>query len=442
MLVLVGAHAVAALAAPGLVRVLGRRAFAVLALVPAAAFVWILAQLPAVLAGAAPTQEIPWIPALGIDIAMRLDALSATFSLLVTGIGALVLLYCTRYFAEGARGLGRFAGVLTAFAGAMLALVWSDDVFVLYVCWELTTVFSFLLVGHDSHKRASRAAAVQALVVTAAGGLTMLVGLVVLSAAAGTTRLSDLVTYFMGPAATPAAVTAGVVCVLVGAITKSALVPFHFWLPSAMAAPTPVSAYLHAAAMVKAGVYLVLRLAPGLADVEPWRPLIATLAIITMLLGGVQALRQHDLKLVLAHGTVSQLGFMLLLAGAGTRDGALAALGLVVGHALFKACLFLVVGVIDRRAGTRDLRELSGLGPARARCWRRRASSPRPRWPACRRCSASSPRRRRSRRSSTTPTAPRRCRCSRSSCSARCSPSGTARGSCGGRSGASPGSTR
>ena len=180
MLVLVGAHAVAAVAAPGLVRVLGRRAFAVLALVPAAAFVWILAQLPAVLAGAAPTQEIPWIPALGIDIAMRLDALSATFSLLVTGIGALVLLYCTRYFAEGARGLGRFAGVLTAFAGAMLALVWSDDVFVLYVCWELTTVFSFLLVGHDSHKRASRAAAVQALVVTAAGGLTMLVGLVVL----------------------------------------------------------------------------------------------------------------------------------------------------------------------------------------------------------------------------------------------------------------------
>ena len=362
MLVLVGAHAVAALAAPGLVRVLGRRAFAVLALVPAAAFVWILAQLPAVLAGAAPTQEIPWIPALGIDIAMRLDALSATFSLLVTGIGALVLLYCTRYFAEDARGLGRFAGVLTAFAGAMLALVWSDDVFVLYVCWELTTVFSFLLVGHDSHKRASRAAAVQALVVTAAGGLTMLVGLVVLSAAAGTTRLSDLVTYFTGPAATPAAVTAGVVCVLVGAITKSALVPFHFWLPSAMAAPTPVSAYLHAAAMVKAGVYLVLRLAPGLADVEPWRPLIATLAIVTMLLGGVQALRQHDLKLVLAYGTVSQLGFMLLLAGAGTRDGALAALGLVVGHALFKACLFLVVGVIDRRAGTRDLRELSGLG--------------------------------------------------------------------------------
>ncbi|PVZ10108.1 Na+/H+ antiporter subunit A [Actinomycetospora cinnamomea] len=362
MLVLVAAHALAALAAPALVRALDRRAFALLAVVPAAAVVWIVLQLPAVLAGAAPTEVLPWIPVLGVDLALRLDPLAATVSLLVTGVGALVLVYCTRYFPPGARGMGRFAAVLTAFAGAMLALVWSDDVFVLYVCWELTTVFSFLLVGQDSHKRASRAAAVQALVVTAAGGLTMLVGLVVLAQAAGTSRLSGLVAYFTGPAATSAAITAGVVCVLVGAITKSALVPFHFWLPSAMAAPTPVSAYLHAAAMVKAGVYLVLRLAPGLADVEPWRPLVAAAAVTTMLLGGVQALRQHDLKLVLAHGTVSQLGLMILLAGAGTRDAALAAVGLVVAHALFKACLFLVVGVIDRRAGTRDLRELSGLG--------------------------------------------------------------------------------
>ncbi|GAA4809129.1 Na+/H+ antiporter subunit A [Actinomycetospora chlora] len=362
MLLLVMAHAVAALVAPALVRALDRRAFPLLALVPAVSFAWILVQLPDVLAGRVPVEVVPWIPALDVSLAFRLDALAATVSLLVTGVGALVLLYCTRYFSVGARGLGRFAAVLTAFAGAMLALVWSDDVFVLYVCWELTTVFSFLLVGHDAHKRASRAAAVQALVVTAAGGLTMLVGLVILSQAAGTSRLSELVAYFTGPTAAPAAITAGVVCVLVGGITKSALVPFHFWLPSAMAAPTPVSAYLHAAAMVKAGVYLVLRLAPGLADVPVWQPVIATLAVVTMLLGGVQALRQYDLKLVLAHGTVSQLGFMIVLAGAGTRDAALAALGLVVAHALFKACLFLVVGVIDKRAGTRDLRELSGLG--------------------------------------------------------------------------------
>ncbi|MDT7741264.1 MAG: multicomponent Na+:H+ antiporter subunit, partial [Actinomycetota bacterium] len=235
-------------------------------------------------------------------------------------------------------------------------------VVVLYVCWELTTIFSFLLVGQDAHKRASRAAAMQALLVTAAGGLTMLVGLVTLAEAAGTYRLSGIVARGLSAAApSGAAVTAGVVCVLVGALSKSALVPFHFWLPSAMAAPTPVSAFLHAAAMVKAGVYLVLRLAPGFADVAAWRPMIAVLGAATMLLGGVVAARQHDLKLLLAHGTVSQLGFMLLLAGAGTRDAALAAVGLVVGHALFKSALFLTVGVIDRCAGTRDLRELSGL---------------------------------------------------------------------------------
>lgn len=362
MLVLLGAHVLAALVAPALVAGLGRRAFPALALVPAIAFAWILTRLPDVLAGRPPTEILRWIPALDVDVALRLDALSATVSLLVTGVGALVLLYCARYFGPRSESLGRFAGVLVAFAGAMLALVWSDDVIVLYVCWELTTVFSFLLVGHDAGKRASRAAAVQALVVTAAGGLAMLVGLVILAESAGTYRLSELVAAFAAGTTTGTAVGAGVVCVLVGALSKSALVPFHFWLPSAMAAPTPVSAYLHAAAMVKAGVYLVLRLAPGLADVGPWRLVVGVLAGATMLLGGVQALRQTDLKLLLAHGTVSQLGFMVLLAGAGTRDAGLAALGLVVAHALFKACLFLTVGVIDRRAGARDLRELSGLG--------------------------------------------------------------------------------
>ncbi|NMO91876.1 Na+/H+ antiporter subunit A [Actinomycetospora sp. TBRC 11914] len=360
MLVVLGVHALAALLAPALVRTLGRRAFALLALVPAAACAWIATRLPTVVAGGTVTEGFSWIPALGVEVAVRLDALSATLSLLVTGVGALVVAYCARYFTPSSRGLGRFAAVLVGFAGAMLALVWADDVVVLYVCWELTTIFSFLLVGQDAHKRASRAAAMQALVVTAAGGLTMLVGLVVLAEAAGTYRLSGIAA--AGPHLSGAAVTAGVVCVLVGALSKSALVPFHFWLPSAMAAPTPVSAFLHAAAMVKAGVYLVLRLAPGFADVAAWRPLIAVLAALTMLLGGVVAARQHDLKLLLAHGTVSQLGFMVLLAGAGTRDAGLAALALVVAHALFKSALFLTVGVIDRCAGTRDLRELSGLG--------------------------------------------------------------------------------
>ncbi|WP_433800504.1 Na+/H+ antiporter subunit A [Actinomycetospora sp. CA-084318] len=360
MLVLLAVQAAAALVAPLLVRSLGRTAFVGLALVPAAAFVWILTQLPAVLAGRAVTEGFTWIPALGVDVAVRLDPLSALLSLLVTGVGALVVLYCARYFTPSSAALPRFAGVLLAFAAAMLALVWADDVIVLYVCWELTTIFSFLLVGQDAHKRASRAAAMQALTVTAAGGLTMLVGLVILAEAAGTYRLSAIVA--AGPSLGGAAVTAGVVCVLVGALSKSALVPFHFWLPSAMAAPTPVSAFLHAAAMVKAGVYLVLRLAPGFASDPGWRPVIAIAAGVTMLLGGIVAARQTDLKLLLAHGTVSQLGFIILLAGAGTRDAALAAVALVLAHALFKSALFLTVGVIDRCAGTRDLRELSGLG--------------------------------------------------------------------------------
>ncbi|MFC5065391.1 Na+/H+ antiporter subunit A [Actinomycetospora atypica] len=360
MLVLLALHALAALVAPTLVRALGRRAFVGLALVPAVAFGYVAVQLPAVVAGGEVTEAFSWIPALGVEVAVRLDPLSAVLSMLVTGVGALVVLYCSRYFTPSSGGLGRFAGVLVAFAGAMLALVWADDVVMLYVSWELTTIFSFLLVGQDAHKRASRAAAMQALTVTAAGGLTMLVGLVILAEAAGSYRLSAIVA--AGPGLSGAALTAGVVCVLVGALSKSALVPFHFWLPSAMAAPTPVSAFLHAAAMVKAGVYLVLRLAPGFADDPGWRPVIAVLAAVTMLLGGVVAARQTDLKLLLAHGTVSQLGFMILLAGAGTRDAALAAIGLVVAHALFKSALFLTVGVIDRSAGTRDLRELSGLG--------------------------------------------------------------------------------
>ena len=361
MLVLLGLHLLVALVAPALVRSAGRSAFAGLALVPAAGFAYVAARLPDVLAGRPVTEGFAWIPALGVDVSMRLDALSATLSLLVTGVGALVVLYCARYFTPSSPGLGRFAAVLLAFAAAMLALVWTDDAIVLYVAWELTTVFSFLLVGHDTRQRAARAAAMQALLVTAAGGLTMLVGLVVLGTAAGTFSLSGIVAAGAAGALSRTAVTVGVACVLVGALSKSALVPFHLWLPSAMAAPTPVSAFLHAAAMVKAGVYLVLRLAPGFAETAAWRPSIAVLASLTMLLGGVMALRQTDLKLLLAYGTVSQLGFMVLLAGAGTRDAALVALGLLVAHALFKAALFLGVGVIDRCAGTRDLRELSGL---------------------------------------------------------------------------------
>ncbi|NHC46975.1 Na+/H+ antiporter subunit A [Motilibacter aurantiacus] len=355
---LLAAHVLLALAAPLLVRRLGRDAFLVLALGPAAGFVWSLTQLRAVRDDGAVLVSYEWMPTVGLDLAFRLDALSLLLTVLVTGVGALVLAYCARYFSSGSAGLGRFAGVLVAFAGAMLGLVLADDMVLLYVFWELTSVFSYLLIGHSASLKAGRRAAMQALVVTTAGGLAMLVGIVMLGERAGTYSLSAVVAQPVGGTYG----TVAVVLVLAGAVTKSAVFPFHFWLPAAMAAPTPVSAYLHAAAMVKAGVYLVARLAPGYADSSLWRPLLLPLGIATMLLGAWRALRQHDLKLLLAYGTVSQLGFLIALVAGGTADLALAGVTMLLAHALFKATLFLVVGIVDRTAGTRDLRELSGLG--------------------------------------------------------------------------------
>ncbi|GAA2720693.1 Na+/H+ antiporter subunit A [Cellulomonas aerilata] len=360
MLILLTAHLLMALAAPTLVAWLGRRAYLLLALAPASAAGWALSHTSAVTAGDGPVEVVEWVPGLSLELAFRLDTLSWLMVLLVGGVGALVLVYSSAYFSPRAGGLGRFAGVLVAFAGAMLGLVASDDLLLLYVFWELTTVFSYLLIGHYADRKASRRAAMQAIVITTAGGLAMLVGLVLLGHGAGSYRLSDVIAD--PPGGTLA--TVAVLLLLAGAATKSALIPLHFWLPAAMAAPTPVSAYLHAAAMVKAGVYLVARFAPAYADLTAWRVVVLTLGCGTLLLGGYRALRQHDLKLVLAFGTVSQLGLLVLLVGYGTRAAALAGLALLGAHAMFKASLFLVVGVVDAATGTRDLRRLSGVGRA------------------------------------------------------------------------------
>ncbi|WP_347059128.1 Na+/H+ antiporter subunit A [Blastococcus sp. HT6-30] len=351
-------HALAAVLAPVLVRWWGRQAFLVLALVPAAGFGWVLTRLPGVTGGGEVTETVPWVPALDLVVALRMDALALLFALLVTGVGTLVLLYCSRYFEPDDERAGRFAGHLTAFAGSMLGLVLADDLFLLYVFWELTTVFSFLLIGGSGTKLAARRAASQALILTTAGGLAMLVGLIMVGGASGSYLLSEVVA---DPGSGPFLV-AGTMLVLAGAVTKSAMIPFHFWLPAAMEAPTPVSAYLHAAAMVKAGIYLVARFAPGFADVPGWRPVVLGLGVATMLVGGYRALRQNDLKLLLAFGTVSQLGFLMVLVGAGSRELAAAGLAMTLAHALFKSTLFLTVGVIDHATGVRDLRRLSGLG--------------------------------------------------------------------------------
>ncbi|WP_346773385.1 Na+/H+ antiporter subunit A [Leucobacter chromiireducens] len=348
---------VAVIAYP-LVRRFGRNAFFGLAAVLGAAFAGILVLAQPVLGGSVVTESVPWVPQLDLTLTFRLDTLSLLFALLVTGAGALVLVYCARYFDEGEAGLPRFASVFMGFATSMLGLVLADDVFLLFVFWEGTTIFSFLLIGHVTRLRTSNAAALQALIVTTLGGLAMLVGFVILANAAGSSLLSDIVAAApTGPAAHTA-----VFLVLAGALSKSAIFPFHFWLPGAMAAPTPVSAYLHAAAMVKAGVYLIARMNPGFAEVAGYRETLVILGAITMLNGGIRALKQFDIKLIVAHGTVSQLGLLVMVFGVGDPRASFAGLVLLFAHALAKAPLFLAVGAIDHAAGTRDLRRLSGLG--------------------------------------------------------------------------------
>ena len=355
MLAILFAHAAAALVAPPCVRMLGRRGFYVLALAPLGSLAWVVAHW-----NDGRRLEIAWAPSIHLNLDLRFDSLSSIMALVVLGIGTLILAYCAGYFDDDDRPrLGIFAGYMVAFSGAMFGLVTSDNLLVMFTFWEATTVLSFLLVGHHAEQIAGRRAALQALLVTGAGGLTMLVGIIMVGRQCGTYRMSEI-----ARSADPHSWYTGVavVLILIGALSKSAIVPLHFWLPGAMAAPTPVSAYLHAAAMVKAGVYLVARLAPVFAVAAPWHPILLTLGLLSMVLAGLRSLQVYDLKLMLAFGTVSQLGFMMTLLSIGTPDAALAGVTMIVAHALFKACLFMVVGVIDHGAGTRDIRRLSGVG--------------------------------------------------------------------------------
>jgi multicomponent Na+:H+ antiporter subunit A len=355
VLLLVVLHAlVAALIVPVIARC-GPRGFLLAAVPPLVAFGYLLLALPDVLAGRDDVETLQWVPGWGLQLAMRIDALAAAMTLLVAGVGVLVALYAKAYFA-GKRP-ARTAASLVAFTGAMLGLVLADDLLLLYVFWELTTVSSFLLIGHDDAEREARNKAVQALLTTTAGGLAMLLGFVILGEAAGTYSISGLVA---APPQGPL-VTVALLCVLLGALTKSAQVPFHGWLPAAMVAPTPVSAYLHAAAMVNAGIYLVARLAPAFAGVPLWQPVVLTAGVATLLVGGWRALRQTDLKRLLAFSTVSQLGLLMILLGEGGRTAALAGVALLLAHGLAKAGLFFVAGALDHETGTRDIRELGGL---------------------------------------------------------------------------------
>jgi multicomponent Na+:H+ antiporter subunit A len=303
------------------------------------------------------TETFSWVPELGLGIELRLDGFAVMMLLLVTVLGALVLWYSLSYF-EPDDTYVKFVGLFVAFAGAMSGLVLAADLFTMFVFWELTSVCSFLLIGLNDQSASARASALRALLVTGAGGLALLGGIVLFEVTAGTTSFAELAS--SQPSGT--VVTTALVLVLAGAFTKSAQFPFHFWLPGAMAAPTPVSAYLHSATMVKAGVVLMARMAPIFGSNDVWRWLVVIAGSITMLLGGIRALRQHDAKLLLAHSTVSQLGLLTILVGLGEPGLTYAGVAMLLAHAVFKASLFLAVGVVDHAAGTRDIRRLSGVG--------------------------------------------------------------------------------
>ena len=323
---------------------------------PAVTFGWLVSQSRAVLDGDTPTVDIDWVPQIALSISLRLDGFGLLMGLLVSGIGVLVLLYSAAYF--GRRDdLGRLAGLLVGFAGAMLGIVWADGLLTLFVFWELTSVTSYLLIGFDDTNPTARAAATRAFLVTGAGGLAMLGGFIILTIVGDATTISELV----ADPPTGTLTDVALVLVLLGAFTKSAQFPFHFWLPGAMAAATPVSAYLHSATMVKAGLVVVARFAPAFAAHGPWRELVVAAGLTSLMVGGVRAMRQQDAKLALAHGTVSQLGFLMVLLGLGTPAATYAGVAMLLAHALFKASLFLSVGVVDHEAGTRDMRRLRGL---------------------------------------------------------------------------------
>jgi len=348
--------ALLALLAPGVARALPRAGGVLLG--SAVAAIGVLLAVAAAGPAGAPV-SFAWLPSVGLALSFRLDGLGLVFALLVTGIGALVVAYGWSYLShEPLRGRG--IAILLAFAASMLGLVLADDVILLYVFWELTSVTSWLLIQFHHDRAEARIASWQALLVTAGGGLALLAGAVLLSLAAGTTRLSEIVA--AAPALARHAWLPGIATlVLAGVLTKSAQVPFQGWLPRAMEAPTPVSAYLHAATMVKAGIYVALRLLPVLAAAAPFRIGLLVAGAASLLVGAGKALFEADLKRVLAYSTISGLGLILLLVGIGTPAAVHAALAYLLAHALYKGALFLVAGAVDHATGTRNTDELSGL---------------------------------------------------------------------------------
>lgn len=348
-----------ALAAPLLHRAGKRIAGLLLAVIPVALFAYFAGHLAQIAAGSVVEQSLPWVREMGISLSFRLDGLSLLFALVVTGIGVLVVIYSSGYMTHY-ENQGRFYLFLLAFLSSMLGLVLANNLLTLFLFWELTSITSYLLIGFENHKPEARSAALQAFLVTGGGGLALLGGMILLGMAGGSYEISELVAAG-GALADHALFLPALLLILLGAFTKSAQFPFHFWLPNAMEAPTPVSTYLHSATMVKAGVYLLARLYPVFSESAVWQSVVTGVGLVTMLVGAFMALNTSDLKRILAYSTISSLGTMVMLLGIGAEEAAKAAIVFLLAHALYKGALFMVAGAIDHETGTRDLDRLGGL---------------------------------------------------------------------------------
>jgi len=345
---------------PGLMIRAGRTACATFTAVPTLLALVMLGILsPGVMRGEVVQAQIDWLPQLGLSASFFLDGLGLLFAAMILGMGLLITLYA-RFYLAGEDPMGQFYTYLLLFQGAMLGIVISDNILLLVIFWELTSLSSFLLIGYWKHLPEGRQGARMALAVTGSGGLAMIGGMLILGHVAGSYELTDILTQGEAIRASEWYIPA-LILILLGAFTKSAQFPFHFWLPRAMAAPTPVSAYLHSATMVKAGVFLMARMWPVLSGTEAWFYIVATTGLVTMVLGALIAIFKNDLKALLAYSTVSHLGLLTFLLGLGSKVAVIAAILHVINHFTFKAALFMTAGIVDHEAHTRDIKRLGGL---------------------------------------------------------------------------------
>lgn len=337
---------------------LGGRLSLLPGILPTALFFYFLSYLPD-LAGDGLFFHYSWVPSAGVDLSFRLDGLSMLFALMITGVGALVFFYTSSYL-KNHYHLDRFYGYLSMFMGSMLGLVLSDNLLAMFIFWELTSISSFFLIGFNNDSEGSRKAARVSLAITGGGGLVLMVGVLLLGYLGQTYSIHEL-TGMSELLRSGTLYGWIIVLIFFGALTKSAQFPFHFWLPAAMKAPTPVSTYLHSATMVKAGIYLLARLSPVLGDHVFWNTTLTVIGAITMLYAAIHTLFRTDMKSILAYSTISALGIMVFLIGIGSRESLLALSVFILVHALYKATLFLITGAVDKSTGSRDVTRLTGL---------------------------------------------------------------------------------